>query len=350
MALRAFSTVTPVTSVTRVTRRFKLAAAATVAVAAIGGGVIGTMPVLGNHDVVPVATTLDASSMYNDAQKKFAAGDVAGGLAALKQVVSMAPADAEAIALQAIWSDQLGDSSGVQGALSKLSMMNPQLATIARNIISGVEAAAKIVPDTTPKTVAGRPTIVILGYGLNGNGKMAPELVNRVRAGKAQAEVSTTAPIVVTGGAPKSGVTEASAMQKWLVDNGVDASRITTEDKSGSTVANAQNTAAILQRTGVRDIILITSPNHIRRAAADFAATGLRVVGTLTTSTELSRYAATLPKERQTGIRVEATRTAKIPVSRQPGALPQNLPDAGPGLIPEIGGKLLELLGTGSSK
>ena len=172
---------------------------------------------------------------------------------------------------------------------------------------------------------------------------------DRVRAGKSQAELTTSAPIVVSGGVPKKGITEASAMQKWLVDNGVDASRITTEDKSGSTVANAQNTAAILAGKGVRDIILVTSPSHIRRAAADFAATGLRVVASVTTGTDLSRYATPLTKQRQTGIRLEATRTAKIPATRQPGVLPDNLPDPGPGLIPEIGNKLLELLGTGSS-
>lgn len=334
---------------TRVTRRFKVAAAATILVAAVGGGVIGTMPVVGHHDVVPRATSLDSSALYNDAQKKFAAGDVAGGLDALKQVVAVAPADAQAIALQAIWSDQVDDSAAMQAALNKLSMMNPALATTARNIIAGVADAAKIVPDTTPKNVSGRPTIVILGYGLRADGKMAAELINRVRAGKSQAELTTSAPIVVSGGVPKKGITEASAMQKWLVDNGVDASRITTEDKSGSTVANAQNTAAILAGKGVRDIILVTSPSHIRRAAADFAATGLRVVASVTTGTDLSRYATPLTKQRQTGIRLEATRTAKIPATRQPGVLPDNLPDPGPGLIPEIGNKLLELLGTGSS-
>ncbi|NED69668.1 YdcF family protein, partial [Streptomyces sp. SID10244] len=61
--------------------------------------------------------------------------------------------------------------------------------------------------------------------------------------------------------------------------------------------------------------------------------------------------ASPLTREQQKGIRLEATRTAKIPATRQLGLpLPQNLPDTGPGLITEFGGKLLEtLLGTGSS-
>lgn len=290
--------------------------------------------------------------MYNAAQQKFASGDVAGGLEQLKQYLVVAPIDADALALQAIWGVQGGDATAGQAALSRLAGINPALATTARNIIDGVDAAAKIVPDTAPKAVSGRTAIVILGYGLNGNGSMAPELVRRVTAGQQQAELTTAAPIVVTGGAPKSGVTEAAAMKKWLVGKGVDAARISAEDKSGSTVANAQNTAEILRGQGISNIVLVTSPNHIRRAAADFAAVGLRTVATVTTATELEKYATPLPLERQKGIRLEATRTARIPATRQLGLpLPQTLPDPGPGLIPEIGGKILDsLLGAGSSK
>lgn len=333
---------------TRVKRR-KIAAAATIAVAALGGVAVGTLPAE-SASVVTTASAIDPAGLYNEAQSKFAGGDVAGGLELLQQVLAVAPADSHALALQAIWSDQLDDVVVGRSALNRLSMMNPGLATTARNIISGVATAAQIVPSTTPQPVSGRVAIVVLGYGLNANGKMAPELVNRVSVGKAQSEVTTGAPIVVTGGVPKKGVTEAAAMRTWLVDNGVSASRILVEDKSGSTVGNAQNSAEILRAQGIRDIVLVTSPNHIRRGAADFGAMGLRVVGSLTTATDLEKYRTPLTKAQQTGIRLEATRTARIPATHEPGLLPQNLPETGPGLIPEIGGKILqELLKAGSS-
>ncbi|AZG46424.1 YdcF family protein [Gordonia insulae] len=325
---------------------------AVIAVAGIGGVAVGTMPVVSERSVATVATTVDPAQLYNSAQQKFAAGDVPGGLDAIKQALSIVPVDPDALALQAIWSDQADDAATRQAALARLGGINPALATAARNIIEGVAAAAQIVPDTTPKTVAGRAAIVVLGFGLNRDGKMAPELVRRVTAGKSQAETTTTAPIVVTGGVPKAGITEAAAMKKWLVANGVDAARITEEGRSGSTVANAQNTAEILRAQGVSNIILVTSPNHIRRGAADFAAVGLRTVATVTTATDIAKYATPLTRDQQKGIRLEATRTAKIPATRQLGLpLPENLPDTGPGLITEFGGKLLEtLLGTGSSE
>ncbi|TSD95270.1 YdcF family protein [Gordonia rubripertincta] len=330
-------------------KRFRLAAAATIAVAALGGVAAGSLPADG-ASVVTVADAVDPAGLYNEAQSKFANGDVAGGLAALQKALTLAPADTDALALQAIWADQMGEASVSNAALGRLRVLNPLLATTARNVISGVATAAQIVPDTTPKPVSGRVAIVVLGFGLNANGKMAPELVNRVTAGKAQSEITTAAPIVVTGGVPKNGITEAAAMKNWLVENGVDTGRILTEDKSGSTVANAQNTSEILRAKGIRDIILVTSPNHIRRGAADFGATGLRVVGTLTTATDLDKYLTPLTKDQTRGIRLEATRAARIPATHQPGALPQNLPDPGPGLLTDLGGQVLkQLLDAGSS-
>ncbi len=157
-----------------------------------------------------------------------------------------------------------------------------------------------------------------------------------------------TATVIVTGGKPQNGITEAAVMKKWLIDNGIDASRILTEDSSVSTVANAQNSANLLAARGIRDVILATSPNHIRRAAADFAATGLRVVHSVTTDTDLAKNATPLPKDKQTGIRVEATRTGGIPASRTPLLPADQLPDVGPGLIGDIGDKILnELLESG---
>ncbi len=336
-------------------KRIRRGVVAVVAAAAVGG-VVGSLPVVHHAQVQPTVTAIDPASLYNSAQQKFASGDVAGGLESLKQSLIVAPADADSLALQSVWSDQVDDAATGKAALSRLSMINPTLATSVRNITAGVSAAAAIVPSTSPAPASGQPAIVILGYGLGADGTMAPELVKRLTAGKAQADAAPSLPIVVTGGVPKKGITEASAMKKWLVANGVDASRVTTEDKSVSTVSNAQNTAAILGARGIADIVLVTSPNHIRRAAADFAAVGLKVSGSVTTPTDMAKYLKPLTKDQQKGIRLEATRAARIPTTKNselpipniPG-LPNDLPDTGPGLIPEIGGKILDqLLQTGS--
>lgn len=338
------------TGVTRVKRRFRRTTVVVLAASAITGVVVGTLPSSSEYHLTTAAVSVDPATLYNAAQQKFSAGDVPAGLTDLQQALTLSPADGQSLALQAIWADQVSDTAVGKAAVNRLSVINPLLAKTARSIIDGVTAAAAIVPSTEPTTVSGNPAIVILGFGLSPQGKPAPELIKRLAAGKAEAAAIPTAPIVVTGGKPQNGVTEAAVMKKWLTDNGIDASRILTEDSSVSTVANAQNTAKLLAARGISDVVLATSPNHIRRAAADFAATGLRVVQSITTDTDLAKNATPLPKDKQTGIRVEATRTAGIPASRTPLLPSDQLPDVGPGLIDDIGGKILkQLLESGSS-
>ncbi|MGV9670728.1 YdcF family protein [Gordonia sp. NPDC003504] len=333
---------------TQVRRRYRRLAIGAVAVASLGGVVVATQPT-DDGGLRPVAVSVDPSSLYNSAQQRFAAGDVAGGLTELRQVLTLSPGDGQSLALQAIWADQIDDADTGRTALDRLTVVNPLLVATARRVIAGVTDAAAIVPSTEPTATSGNPAIVILGFGLSPQGTMAPELIKRLAAGKLQAQADPTAPIVVTGGKPQNGVTEAAAMRTWLVDNGIDASRIVTEDRSVSTMSNAQNSATILAARGINSVVLVTSPNHIRRAAADFAAAGLSVTGAVTTPTDLTKYATPLSKDKQTGIRVEATRAAGLPASRQPLLPSDQLPDVGPGLIGDIGGKILEQLGVSGS-
>ncbi len=97
----------------------------------------------------------------------------------------------------------------------------------------------------------------------------------------------------------------------------------------------------------------MTSPNHIRRGAADFGgATGLRVVGTLTTATDLSKYLTPLTKDQTRGnpTRGHANR-ANPPRHPRTGCAPaEPARSRPPGLLADIGGQILEqLLDAGSS-
>nr|WP_237707900.1 YdcF family protein [Hoyosella subflava] len=321
-----------------------------VACAALGGNATSTLPPAGSANVVHVSTEMDAAGLYNRAQVKFAAHDAAGGLADLKSMLAMTSSDADALALQAIWSEQIEDAAARDAALSRLSDINPAAALTARNVIDGVNAAAQIVPSTQTVAAPSSPTaIVILGYGLRDDGTMAAELVNRLQAGLRQAHATPDIPVFVTGGVPKRGITEAAAMKAWLLVHGVAESRITTEDRSTSTVTNAQYTTELLRQRGIAEAILVTSPSHIRRAAANFASAGTRVTGAVTTATDLDKYLTPYTREQQAGIRLEATRAAGIPVTKTGSAQP----DPGGGALPgaadfaglsDVVGRFLDLI------
>lgn len=263
-----------------------------------------------------VAAEVDAAGLYNQAQQKFTNRDAAGGLAALQQMLALTPNNADALALQAIWSEQLDDAGTRDAALGRLAQVDPAKERSARNVIDGVNFAAAIVPSTQPVPADSSMAIVILGFGLLDDGSMRPELVSRLSAGLLQANTVPGVPIVVTGGNPKRGISEGAAMQKWLLDQGVPESRIVVEDKAPSTVGNAQNSTALLQQRGISKVVLVTSPNHIRRAAADFAGAGTQVVGAVTTDTDLAASLTPYTREQQAGIRLEATRAAAIPVTK----------------------------------
>lgn len=111
--------------------------------------------------------------------------------------------------------------------------------------------------------------IVILGAGLHGD-VPSLTLLQRLRRGVELAELQPETKIVVSGGqGPGETVTEASAMKKYLVNNGVNADRIIMEEKSTSTLENLVFTKNVIRQTDEREalaITIITSDFHMFRS------------------------------------------------------------------------------------
>ncbi|MGB4842570.1 MAG: YdcF family protein, partial [Leptotrichiaceae bacterium] len=105
---------------------------------------------------------------------------------------------------------------------------------------------------------------------LNADGTMHETLIKRLDQTYLAAIANPDAKIIVSGGVQKSGVTESYLMKKWLIEKGIDANRIIPEDKSKDTVDNALNSVEILKVNNAKNIILITSASHIRRAKTIF--------------------------------------------------------------------------------
>ncbi|MGG3469559.1 YdcF family protein [Neobacillus pocheonensis] len=112
--------------------------------------------------------------------------------------------------------------------------------------------------------------IVILGYALADDGTMREPLIERLKAGLAVANQNPNSKIIVTGGVPKQGNTESKVMKEWLIANGIDEGRILTENKSTDTVENALFTTAILEKEGLKDVTIVSSASHMRRALTIF--------------------------------------------------------------------------------
>ena len=119
--------------------------------------------------------------------------------------------------------------------------------------------------------------IVAFGFQLDPDGTMKSELIDRLNAVLSCAEKYPNALIACTGGGTASqngSVTEAGAMADWLIEHGVDEKRIIAEDRSLSTVQNAQLTCAILRENypQVKKLAVVTSDYHIASGALFFEA------------------------------------------------------------------------------
>ena len=126
-----------------------------------------------------------------------------------------------------------------------------------------------------------KPAIVILGYGLKPDGTMRAILRRRVLTGLTVAQFFPQSPIIVTGGNPQNGNTEAEQMRKMLLLLGFPNDRIIEEDRANSTVQNAQLSVPLAKQADTSGIILVTSTTHQGRADGDFADAGGNILATV---------------------------------------------------------------------
>ncbi|OBF33018.1 hypothetical protein A5724_20570 [Mycobacterium sp. ACS1612] len=148
-------------------------------------------------------------------------------------------------------------------------------------VLGGVSPAiAQAQPAPAAKDFS-KPAIVILGYGLTPDGSMRAILRRRVMTGLIVAQFFPQSPVIVTGGNPQNGKTEAGQMRNMLMLLGFPANRIIAEDRANSTVQNAQFSVPLAKQAGTTGIILVTSTTHQGRADGDFADAGGNILATV---------------------------------------------------------------------
>lgn len=132
-----------------------------------------------------------------------------------------------------------------------------------------------ILPDGLAQTDS--LCLIALGFRLNPDGSMREELICRLEVVKASAEKYPNARILCTGGptSPENpAMTEAGSMAAWLVQNGIDESRIIVEDRSLTTAQNAMYSYDLLSAgyPQVTQLAIISSDYHIATGALLFEA------------------------------------------------------------------------------
>ena len=111
--------------------------------------------------------------------------------------------------------------------------------------------------------------VVVLGAGLFGD-QPSPSLHYRLQKALEYAIKYPHIPIVVSGGqGPDEWITEAEAMERFLVQNGIEAKMIIKEESSTSTKENLIFTKEVLKHeidTKKPTVLIVTSEYHMFRA------------------------------------------------------------------------------------
>ena len=179
--------------------------------------------------------------------------------------------------------------------LSRAAAVLAALLLCAALVVEGHSApTARAAPP--PAKDFTKPAVVVLGYGLNDNGTMRAVLRRRVLTGLAVAQFFPQSPVIVTGGNPRGGNTEAGQMRKMLRVLGFPEERIIVEDRANSTVQNAAFSVPLARAAGTTGIILVTSSSHQNRADGNFADAGGNVLATVSfpdgdPSTNIAQFA-----------------------------------------------------------
>lgn len=132
--------------------------------------------------------------------------------------------------------------------------------------------------------------LIVLGAGVNGS-TPSLSLHNRLTAAKEWLETHPDGKAVLSGGqGPGEDLSEAEAMYRWLLSNGIDGSRLHKEEKSATTQENFLYSAVLLQELngGVlpQTVAVVSSEYHLYRAKywaeqAGFTALGVPAKTTL---------------------------------------------------------------------
>jgi len=134
-----------------------------------------------------------------------------------------------------------------------------------------------VIANMRTTAAAGADYVIVLGCQVKGTAP-SPHLMRRLDAAVDYLRKNPETKVVVSGGqGPGEDISEAEAMKRVLLENGIDATRILLEDTSTSTRQNFRFSDD-LHHLANKTVVVVTSDYHMFRALATARNTGYQDV------------------------------------------------------------------------
>jgi uncharacterized SAM-binding protein YcdF (DUF218 family) len=138
-------------------------------------------------------------------------------------------------------------------------------------LLLGWAAVARSVAPRSNTARSQFDAIVVLGTPADGDGNPTPEMLDRVTEGVAEYRRGVARRLILSGSAAHNEFIEADVMARVAEAQGVPASAVYEETRALDTIQNACYSEAILKAHGWHSAEVISSAEHLPRAAMIFA-------------------------------------------------------------------------------
>lgn len=196
-------------------------------------------------------------------------GKIKEALTTYENIIYQSPHSFNALMLFAVYSKQLGKNEVYDSYIKKLQREYPEK---LKTFISALDRTEKILnfklKASAEKLNLKDHIIIVFGYPLDYNGEPESELIGRLEQTLKLYHLNPDSSIIVTGGVPRAGVTEAYVMKNWLVTKGVPIANIYLDDRSDDIVENGLNSAKILKMLRANNVTLVTGASYAYGALA----------------------------------------------------------------------------------
>lgn len=187
-------------------------------------------------------------------------------LAQIDQVLLRDPSDVHALGVSAVLMRILGNEAGEAERLAVLEIVNPEAATAVSEMLNKADALFNAEYSNEPKTDMVPDAITVFGQTPKSNGTPSSGMLSRLEVALKLAEQFPEAKIILSGGDVKTEFTEASVMKTWMLEQGVDESRIILDEAARDTLGNAIGTLIELEKLDAHKLIVVGTMLHIPRA------------------------------------------------------------------------------------